>query len=325
MGVSFSIALFKLFLKNECAFWPYHEDGVHAVTASYNDLYLDIRKTFRSLGMSSASLEAQELICAASGKTREQFWLDLPLYAPDFVQTKLDELLKRRMQGEPLAYLVGEWEFYGLSLKITPEVFIPRPDTETLADRAIALMKQAGAGGRILDLCAGSGCIGLAVTSKVPGIRAVLLDASPDSVQLCKENARKNHLSGRVTYLQGDAKVPPASPLGEFDIISCNPPYIKTEDIQTLDSSVRDFEPHMALDGGTDGLDFYRAIAPAWRASLRPGGSLLFEVGFGQAEAVKEILRSSGYQNIQNYTDASGIARVVEGSVSLLDNDKIGG
>lgn len=295
------------------------------MTASYNDLYLDTRKALRSLDIGSASLEAQELICAASGKTREQFWLDLPLYVPDFVAAKLQELLTRRALGEPLAYLVGEWEFYGISLNINPKVLIPRPDTETLVDRAIALLKQTRTGARILDLCAGSGCIGLATISKVPGVRAVLLDASPDAVQLCKENARKNNLSGRVAYMQGDATSPPASPLGEFDVIACNPPYIKTGDIRNLDSSVKDFEPHMALDGGADGLRFYRAIAPAWLASLRPGGSLLFEVGFAQATAVKDILQLAGYQDIQSYDDASGIARVVEGRVPLLDEDEIGG
>jgi release factor glutamine methyltransferase len=287
------------------------------MTASYNDLYLDVRKALKRMGIEAAALEARELICAASGKSREQFFRDLPLYAPDFVQAKLDELLSRRLQGEPVAYLVGEWEFYGLTLSINRHVLIPRADTEVLAKRAIELMEKAGEGGRILDLCAGSGCVGLAVSSQVKSCRAVLVDLSTEAILLCKQNIRRNQLNGRVTAMQGDARHEPDPTLWDFDVIACNPPYIPTGDIQGLDPAVRDFEPRMALDGGADGLDFYREVSALWASSLRLGGSLLFEVGIGQADAVKNILEEAGYVQIEIHQDGAGIPRVVEGSVPI--------
>lgn len=287
------------------------------MTATYNDLYLDLRKLLRKEGVEAASLEARELICAASGKTREQFLRDLSLYVPDFIQEKLQDFLVRRLQGEPVAYLVGEWEFYGLPLTINPHVLIPRPDTEVLVERAISLMQKAGEGGRILDLCAGSGAIGLAVASQVKTARAVLVELSSEAIPVCKQNIRRNQLTGRVTCLSGDAKAPPHPTLWDFDVIACNPPYIPTADIATLDVSVRDFEPHLALDGGKDGLDFYRAISRLWKGSLRLGGTLLFEVGIHQADAVKTIMLTEGYQNLQIHLDPAGIPRVVEGSVPL--------
>ena len=282
---------------------------------SYNDLYLNLRRQLRREGISAAALEARELIRAASGKSQQQFYRDMPLYAPNEVQEQAEALLARRLAGEPVAYLVGEWEFYGLPLTITPHVLIPRPDTELLVDLAVALMEKAGTGARVLDLCTGSGCIGLAVASKVPGARAVLLEVSPDALAVAKENIRRNHLNARVTALQGDAKETPDPALWDFDVITCNPPYIPASVIGTLDVSVREYEPHLALDGGADGLDFYRSIAPLWMGSLRLGGSLLFEVGIGQAEAVVDILQKAGYVEISIHEDLAGISRVVEGKV----------
>ena len=252
------------------------------MAATYNNLYLDARKRLREAGVEGAQLEARELVCCAAGKSREQFYRDMALYASDPVEEKLAELLERRLAGEPVAYLIGEWEFYGLGLDITPDVLIPRMDTEVLAERAILLARAAGEGARVLDLCAGSGCVGLAVAANVPGCRVVLADVSEAALRLCKQNVRRNELNARVTCVQADALEPPDAALWDFDVIACNPPYIPTGDIAGLDVSVRDYEPRSALDGGADGLDFYRAIAARWGAALRLGGALLFEVGIGQ-------------------------------------------
>lgn len=284
---------------------------------SYNDLYLDARKALKREGVASASLEARELICAASNKTKEEFFRDLPLYVPDFVQKRLDDFLVRHLQGEPVAYLVGEWEFYGLPLTINRHVLIPRPDTEILVDRAIQLMEEVGEGGRLLDLCAGSGAIGLAVASQVKACRVILVELSTHAQLICKQNIRRNQLSSRVACLPGDALESPPRKLWDFDVIACNPPYIPTEDIQTLDVSVRDFEPHLALDGGTDGLDFYRSVSQFWQKSLRPGGTLLFEVGIHQAEVVQEMMRKDGFVSLRIHPDLAGIPRVVEGKIPL--------
>ena len=283
------------------------------MAATYNNLYLDTRRRLRQAGVEGAQLEARELVCCAAGKSREQFYRDMALYASAQVEEKLEALVERRLAGEPVAYLIGEWEFYGLSLEVSREVLIPRMDTELLAERAILLARSAGEGARVLDLCAGSGCVGLAVAANVPGCRVVLADMSEAALKVCKANIRRCELNSRVTCVRADALEPPAAALWDFDVIACNPPYIPTGDLAGLDVSVRDYEPRSALDGGADGLDFYRAIAGSWDKALRLGGSLVFEVGIGQAPDVEQILIRRGFEQIQTAQDTQGIWRVVEG------------
>ena len=282
------------------------------MATTYNNLYLDTRQRLREAGVEGAQLEARELLCHAAGKNREQFYRDMALYAPDPVEEKLAALVERRLAGEPVAYLIGEWEFYGLTLDVTPDVLIPRMDTEVLAERAILLARAAGEGARVLDLCAGSGCVGLAVAANVPTCRVVLADVSEAALKICKGNVRRNELNARVTCVQADALQKPDAALWDFDVIACNPPYIPTGDLAGLDVSVRDYEPRSALDGGADGLDFYRAIAARWGSALRLGGSLLFEVGINQAMDVAALLERSGFEDIQSTQDTQGIPRVVE-------------
>ena len=286
------------------------------MATTYNNLYLDTRQRLREAGVEGAQLEARELLCHAAGKSREQFYRDMALYAPDPVEEKLAALVERRLAGEPVAYLIGEWEFYGLTLDVTPDVLIPRMDTEVLAERAILLARAAGEGARVLDLCAGSGCVGLAVAANVPTCRVVLADVSEAALKICKGNVRRNELNARVTCVQADALQKPDAALWDFDVIACNPPYIPTGDLAGLDVSVRDYEPRSALDGGADGLDFYRAIAAQWGSALRLGGSLLFEVGIIQAMDVAALLEGSGFEDIQSTQDTQGIPRVVEGVVN---------
>ena len=286
------------------------------MATTYNNLYLDTRQRLREAGVEGAQLEARELLCHAAGKSREQFYRDMALYAPDPVEEKLAALVERRLAGEPVAYLIGEWEFYGLTLDVTPDVLIPRMDTEVLAERAILLARAAGEGARVLDLCAGSGCVGLAVAANVPTCRVVLADINEAALKICKGNVRRNELNARVTCVQADALQKPDAALWDFDVIACNPPYIPTGDLAGLDVSVRDYEPRSALDGGADGLDFYRAIAAQWGSALRLGGSLLFEVGINQAMDVAALLEGSGFEDIQSTQDTQGIPRVVEGVVN---------
>ncbi|WP_295629348.1 peptide chain release factor N(5)-glutamine methyltransferase [uncultured Intestinimonas sp.] len=283
------------------------------MATTYNNLYLDTRKRLRAHGVEMAQLEARELVCFAADKTREQFFRDLPLYASKEVEEKVEELTQRRLAGEPVAYIIGEWEFYGLPLDISRDVIIPRADTETLAERAILLAKAAGEGARVLDLCAGSGCVGLAVAANAPNCRVVLADISEGALRICKQNVRRNNLNARVTCVQADALAAPAASLWDFDVIACNPPYIPHKELPDLDVSVKDYEPWGALDGGLDGLDFYRAISANWGTALRLGGSLIFEVGMGQAPAVEQIMAQNGFENIVTHQDPRGVWRVVEG------------
>ena len=283
------------------------------MATTYNNLYLDTRKRLRSHGVEMAQLEARELVCFAADKTREQFFRDLTLYASKEVEERVEELTRRRLAGEPVAYIIGEWEFYGLPLDISRDVPIPRTDTEVLAERAILLAKAAGEGARVLDLCAGSGCVGLAVAAHAPNCRVVLADLSEAALRICKQNVRRNNLNARVTCVQADATQAPAASLWDFDVIACNPPYIPHKELPDLDVSVKDYEPWGALDGGLDGLDFYRAISANWGTALRLGGSLIFEVGMGQAPAVEQIMAQNGFENIVTHQDPRGVWRVVEG------------
>ena len=289
--------------------------------ATYNDLYLDARKALKAAGVDQAQLEARELLSLASGKSREELLRDLPLYAPDGPAARFRELMARRLAGEPVAYLIGEWEFYGLTLEVTRDVLIPRPDTETVVERGILYVRDLPEGTRVLDLCAGSGCIGLAVADNCPNTRVILAEWSEDALRVCRQNIRRCDLTQQVNSAQVDALGPPPRLLRDFDLILCNPPYIPTLEVGRLDVSVRNYEPRMALDGGEDGLKFYRAVAKKWKAALKPGGKLIFEVGCDQAQAVKAIMAENGYVDIQTTMDPGLHLRVVEGSTERAPSE----
>lgn len=284
------------------------------MTTTYNNLYLDIRAGLKAAGVEMATLEARELTCFATGKSREELVRDGALYASPELEQRARDLLKRRLAGEPVAYLIGEWEFFGLPLDISADVLIPRTDTEVLASEAIDFCRTLGEC-RVLDLCAGSGCVGLALASQVPQARVILGELSEAALKICRQNVRRTGLSGRVVSMQIDARQKPSPALGEFRCIVSNPPYIPAGDIGTLDPAVRDYEPHLALDGGEDGLDFYRDIVEKWRQALSPGGRLYFEVGVGQADHVLRIMRAAGFGDIQVVKDTHGIPRVVFGTL----------
>ena len=281
---------------------------------TYNNLYLDIRRQLRGAGIEAVTLEARELVCFGTGKSREQLQRDGGLYASPELERRVRDLVDRHLAGEPVAYLIGEWEFYGLPLDISREVLIPRPDTEVLAEQAINYLRTQGEC-RVLDLCAGSGCVGLAIASQVPQTRVVLGEWSDGALKICRQNIRRNGLSGRVVPMQADARDKPEKALGDFQCIVCNPPYIPRADIDGLDVSVKDYEPHLALDGGEDGLDFYRDISEKWKDALNIGGRLYFEVGIGQADSVLRIMRAQGFGDIQVVKDLHEIPRVVFGTL----------
>ena len=281
---------------------------------TYNNLYLDLRQQLHRAGIEAATLEARELVCFGTGKSREELARDGGLYASPELEQRVRSLVERHLAGEPVAYLIGEWEFYGLPLDISPDVLIPRPDTEVLAEHAISYVQALGEC-RVLDLCAGSGCIGLAVASQAPKARVVLGEYSDAALRICRQNIRRCGLHGRVVPLQVNAREKPEKTLGEFQCIVSNPPYIPRGDIDTLDPSVRDYEPHLALDGGEEGLDFYQSISGLWKDALVPGGKLFFEVGAGQADSVLRIMRAHGFGDIQIEKDLNGIPRVVFGTL----------
>ena len=268
----------------------------------------------------TAGMLARQLLCHVSHKTHEQILADRELYASEAICQELDALTARVMSGEPLAYILGEWEFYGLKLYVDRNVLIPRDDTCAVAALAIQKGLFLDKDPRILDLCTGSGCIGLAIASRVKDARVTLADISRDALNVAKKNAVRNNLTGRVSCIQADALGKPSAFLGKFDLIVSNPPYITTADMLELDHSVKDFEPHLALHGGEDGLEFYRNIAKNYAAALKPGGYLAFEFGDGQGDDVCRILEENQYTILDRTRDYNDRERAVIAQLDRKDD-----
>lgn len=287
------------------------KEAIH-LPKTYNELYLYARTALKNAGVEAFTLEARLLASKAAGKTKEAFLRDLRLYTSNECEQRLESLLQRRLAGEPLAYITGDWEFYGLPMKVTQDVLIPRMDTEVLVDTAIKALTGRKMDARILDLCCGSGCIGVALAHELPAAHVLLVDISERALEVSRQNIRLNHVN-RTATLRADALEKPPMSIGQFDLIVSNPPYIESMEILTLDSSVRDYEPLGALDGGEDGLMFYRAIIHNWITALRPGGLLMFEVGETQAPVVRAMMREQDMRDVFSVQDTAGIERVVVG------------
>ncbi len=288
---------------------------------TYNELYLSTRNLLRQHGVEGYTLEARLLVAQAAGKTTAELLRDINLYTTDAVEAKVLDYTQRRLNGEPVAYITGLWEFYGLPMVVTPDVLIPRMDTELLVDTAKALLTGRKMDARVLDLCCGSGCIACAIAHELPATRLVAVDISASALEVCRRNVALNRLLSRVICMQADAAAAPPMRVGQFDMIVSNPPYIESAEIMTLDPSVRDYEPIWALDGGEDGLRFYRSILKYWRSLLKPGGFLLFEVGEGQAETVKDMILSAGFAAADTRKDTLGVDRVVIGKMYDADSE----
>ncbi len=276
------------------------------------ELYLEIRRWLMTKeDAQSAGLIARNLICHVTGKSQEKMIADRDLYVQEDIRMKVTQLASRILAGEPLAYVLGQWEFYGMNLVVNPHVLIPRDDTCAVTELAIRQSLFLNSNPRILDLCTGSGCIGLAIAGRVKDAKVTLADISREAIQVARQNITLQKLSGRVSCIQADALKPPAPFLGKFDLIVSNPPYITTGEMQELPKSVREFEPHLALHGGDDGLQFYRSIAENYSAALKPGGFLCFEFGMGQGDAVCEILNENGFTVLERTRDYNDRERAV--------------
>jgi release factor glutamine methyltransferase len=258
---------------------------------------------FEKRGIWSARLEADLLVAHALGVKRIALFLDPERPLIDAELKAIRALVERRRAHEPIAYILGEREFYGRSFEVNADVLIPRPDTESVIESAKEYLRSAPAG-RLLDLCTGSGAI--AITLALESKReAVATDLSPRALAVARRNAERHGLA--LTLLEGDlfTAVPPA----KFACITINPPYIPAADIAGLDADVRDHEPRLALDGGADGLDFYRRIAREVGPYL--AGGLFVEVGIQQAAAVGALFAEAGLHDVRAHKDLNGVDRVV--------------
>ena len=278
----------------------------------YSELYRQARKALLEIEpVHQAGITARELLSFVSGKSAAELLADGEKYADGRIVQALEDVVNRMVKGEPLAYILGEWEFYGLKLHVTPDVLIPRDDTCAVAEIAIRQALFLDSNPRILDLCTGSGCIGLAIASRVKDAKVTLADLSREALAVAKKNVALHHMGGRVSCVQADAMAEPPAFLGMFDMIVSNPPYIDETDMASLEVSVKDYEPHMALYGGIDGLDFYRSITEKYRHILKPGGYLCYEFGEEQGDDVCNILAANGFTVRQRVKDFCGTERAV--------------
>lgn len=263
---------------------------------------------FAGRGIDSPRLDAELLLAETLGLDRVGLYVNFerPLQADELAAFR--ERVKRRAGREPLAYILGHTEFWSLPLKVTPAVLIPRPDTELLVEAALP---RLGAGPRqVLDIGTGSGALAIALAHECRECVVTAIDVSPAALAVALDNARLNLVADRIVLVQQDLARLSAGP---FDLIVANPPYIPSGELATLMPEVRDFEPSLALDGGTDGLAAYRAIAAQAGTTLATGGWLLVEVGAGQAAAVQALFAAAGLTDRFVSRDLAGIERVVGG------------
>ena len=261
-----------------------------------------------------ARLDAETLLLHQTGRNRA--WL-LAHLDDDFAGCRAigyAALLDRRTKGEPIQYILGECEFYGMPFHITPDVLIPRPETELLVERAAQLMPvfdrgREGFASRVLDVGTGSGAIAISIAHDWVLAEITAVDISPAAIEVARSNAERLGFAEQIRFLQGDLLAPVAREA--FDLIVSNPPYVPARDRDSLAVEVRDYEPALALFAGDDGLGVYRRLIPVAYAALASGGFLAIEIGYGQADAVRDLLQKADFEQVEFTPDLQGIPRVV--------------
>ena len=264
--------------------------------------YRECIKLLESSGVESARFDAGVMLCKLFGVSSAE----LPLIMDkDFDSKELSLWVSRRISGEPLQYIIGEWEFYGLSFDVSENCLCPRGDTELLVDLAIKLLPENA---EFLELCTGSGCIPVSVCKNRPDVKGSATDLFPKTLEIAKRNAEKNGVSDKIDFVLTDLFDVDKWKGYSFDAILSNPPYIPTKDIESLSKEVKR-EPLAALDGGEDGLDFYRVIVGQYGKYLKKNGMMILEIGFDQGEALKALAENAGYE-CEIYKDFGGNDRV---------------
>jgi release factor glutamine methyltransferase len=262
-------------------------------------------------GIENPERDAESALSHCLGIERVILYRDNPEIS-DEMNMQIDALIKRRSGREPLQYILGYTEFHGLKIKVGPGVLIPRPETELLAEEAITAIancKLQKLNCKFLDLCTGSGCIALTLAKAFPDAQVYGTDMSADALGYAGENAELNNIKN-ITFLKGDLFKPVKDM--QFDMIISNPPYIRKDDMKLLQPEIRDWEPVAALDGGEDGLDYYRKIISGAGDHLKENGFLMLEIGMGQSDPIREMAEDEGFNNIQILKDYAGIDRIVK-------------
>jgi release factor glutamine methyltransferase len=264
-------------------------------------------------GLESARVNVERMLCSALTCRRIDLYLDPDRAVSSEIMSTIGSMLSRRLAGEPLQYILGETEFYGLSLKCDSRALIPRPETEFVVSKAIGCLERFDRL-YILDLACGGGCIGIALAVNLPQASITATDISEDAISLAKENALTHGVIERFTFRAGDLFSPVRSKGVLYDAVTCNPPYIREGDWEMLPREIRNFEPKRALLSGKDGLDFVRLMVRGASDVLVPGGYLIFEIGMGQAETVRQLIDATAgldmVETVQDYSAAERVAVV---------------
>ncbi len=265
----------------------------------------------RKRGVEAARLDAELMAAQALGVDRVKVIIDGQRLLEPTELAEIRALFKRRRSHEPVAYLRGHREFYGRSFRVDARVLVPRPDTETLVEVALARLAGHDLGGRIVDLCTGSGCVAVTLKLERPTLTVDATDLSEGALVVARDNAHRLGAVWNVRFAHGDLFAPLGEPRPIYDLVVANPPYIPTAEIATLQPDVRDHEPRLALDGGPDGLVIVRRIADEARRWLRPDGVLAMELMAGQAPDVETLLVQQGYRDVRRAKDYGGHERVI--------------
>lgn len=275
------------------------------------------RAKLEAAGVDQPVIDARLMLEAAAGVSRMDILTDPHRLLTDEQQATLDGYLERRSRREPVSHILGRKGFWKIMVTVTPDVLTPRADTETVVETALGHFPE-GMAFNMLDLGVGSGAIILAILAERPAAKGLGIDISEEALAVARENAANLDLNNRVALLRGDW----TSGLGDqqFDLVTANPPYIPSRDIEALDPEVRDHEPRLALDGGPDGLDAYRILAPEILRVLKPGGLFLVEIGFDQSAAVEALFKAAGARDVTTRKDLGNNDRVVIGFRNPLEN-----
>jgi release factor glutamine methyltransferase len=267
---------------------------------------------FTRRGLSSPRLDAEVLLAHVLGVERLRLFVDSARTLTAGELGAFRQAISRRRKAEPVSYIVGTREFYGLPFHVDSRVLVPRPETEILVEVALLRTKDAHLQGDALDVCTGSGCVAIAFSKKRPTWRITGTDVSNDALTVARDNAERLGAVWGVDFVLSDldAAIPKDK---RFHLITGNPPYIPSSDITTLDADVRDHEPRLALDGGNDGLQIVSRVVERAKERLRPGGVLALEIGHDQASRVKALLQSNGFIDVEGKHDYGGIERIVSG------------
>ena len=271
------------------------------------ELYAQCRELIAQRDEDSADFEIK---CIFQDILGEKFPMFAPKeLVPDDKAAEILSVSKRRSEGYPLQYLLGQWEFWGCNFKVGEGVLIPRPDTETLVEQVLDLCrKEKLTDPKIADLCSGSGCIAVALKKELPKAEVYAVELSEKALYYLRQNTELNGC-GDIKIISGDVlKSETARQITGLDVLVSNPPYLTFQDMSELMIEVR-YEPESALFGGEDGLDFYRAVTELWKASIKDGGFIAYEFGFGQHDAVKDILEKNGFTNVELRRDGADIIR----------------